>query len=166
MKNIKDHGEIDRRIKELEAKSRQTWNASSILGQHANQQATPSSSRPETRSDLAPGAQQGSSTASLGHINDQKDGNHGATPAQQNMNQQPQVPLPSQPASNNQPAQPAQPAQPQSVNNAATVPVTQKGKTTVERQAIRVNHEIAVDGLLRLMKTTSEYDALDQWSGP
>ncbi|EGD94948.1 hypothetical protein TESG_02446 [Trichophyton tonsurans CBS 112818] len=160
MKNIRDHSEIDRRIKELEAKSRQAWNVSSTLGQHASQQATPSSSRPETRSDLAPGVQQGSSPALLGQNNDQKDRDHSATPTQQNMNQQPQVPLPSQPASNNQPAQS------QSVNNAATVPVTQKGKTTVDRQAVGVNHEIAVDGLLRLMKTTSEYDALDQWSGP
>ncbi|EZF11053.1 hypothetical protein H112_07771 [Trichophyton rubrum D6] len=160
MKNIRDYSEIDRRIKELEAKSRQTWNASSTLGQHANQQATPSSSRSETRPDLAPGVQQGSSIASLGQNNGQKNGDHGATPTQQNMNQQPQVPLPSQPARNNQPVQP------QNVNNAATVPVIPKEKTTADRKVLRVNHEIAVDGLLRLMKTTSEYDALDEWTGP
>ncbi|DAA78346.1 TPA_exp: Uncharacterized protein A8136_4322 [Trichophyton benhamiae CBS 112371] len=153
MKNIRDHSEMDRRIKELQALCHQTWNT-------ANQQATSSSSRSETRSDLASGVQEGPSAASLGQKNDQKNGGYAATPTQQNMNQQPQVPLPSQPAGNNPPVQP------QSVNNAPTVPVIQKEKTTVDRKALRVNHEIAVDGLLKLMKTTSEYDALDEWTGP
>lgn len=164
MKNIKDHGDIDRRVMELEAQSRQSWNSSSPLGHHANQSANqlaaPSSSRVETRSGTAPRTQQASPTTSPGQNNSQIDVDNDSTPKQQKLNHRPQASSSSQPT-NNSPL-----VQPQGVNNAASVPaINQNGGSAVDKLAARANQETAVDGLLKLMKTTAEYDALDEWSG-
>jgi hypothetical protein len=36
---------------------------------------------------------------------------------------------------------------------------------SVEKMIAKAKKGEAVDGLLKLMKTTDEYDALDQWTG-
>ncbi|EFQ98116.1 hypothetical protein MGYG_01154 [Nannizzia gypsea CBS 118893] len=160
MKNIKEHSEIDRRVMELEAQSRQPWNTPSPLSQHVNEHASPSSSRPEVRSGIAPRARQPSSTASPSQSNNQMDVDNDSTPTQQKINNQPQASSPNQPATNNQPVQT------QGSSNVASLPAgNRNGSSTVDKMAVRANQETAADGLLKLMKTTAEYDALDEWSG-
>ncbi|KAM5441306.1 hypothetical protein MferCBS31731_003735 [Microsporum ferrugineum] len=155
MKNIKDHSEIDRRLMELEAQSRRSCNTPSSLGQ----QQKPSSSHAETGVDVTPKAKPGPSTDPTTQRGDNMGVDNDSTPKQQKVAPQAGASERSQPADSH-------PLQQQVVSNTGgLVIIDRDGSCSVERMMARAKKETAVDGLLKLMKTTAEYDGLDEWSG-
>ncbi|KAF3491578.1 uncharacterized protein GIQ15_01095 [Arthroderma uncinatum] len=149
MKNIKDSSQIDRRLMELEAQSRQSWNASSPLSQH--QKA--SSARTESSVDMTPKAKLSTPT---GQDNGKMDIDNDSTPTQQKVAFQPETPAPSRPTD-------SQSRHEETADG--TVIIDREGGCAVEKMMAKAKKETAVDGLLKLMKTTTEYDGLDEWSG-
>ncbi|KAK2867877.1 hypothetical protein FQN49_003380 [Arthroderma sp. PD_2] len=152
MKNIKDNSQIDRRLMELEAQSRQSWNSSSPL----SQQQGASTTRVEAGVDMTPKANSATPTIPTNQGSGKMDIDNDSTPTQQKASFQPETPASHRPTASQSPLE---------ENIDGPIVINREGGCSVEKMMAKAKKETAVDGLLKLMKTTAEYDGLDEWSG-